>query len=346
VKHVTIAGREIGAEQPAFIVVETGTTCNGDVESAVRLVDAARDGGADAIKFMIIGPDFFMSDKTVTYDYEWAGGAHSENMYEMFKGLEFERGEWELIRDYTLDNGLVFYASVDYLQGVELAEELGVAAYKLSSWDLGNIPLIRAMARTGKPIQVDLGPARLGEIEAALDVIRAEGNEQIVLVHCSHALEPSGINVRTVPYLEQAFGYPAGYSCDSRDHVPDLAALALGARMLEKRVTLDGSYKGHHHVKALEPAEFADWVAMVRRTEEVLGEFAVKPSAEDLRQKQLYFVSVVADEDIAAGETITAEKLACKRPGTGIAPAHLDKLVGRQAQRAIRRNELLSWDVV
>src|SRR5207249_11793038 len=142
------------------------------------------------------------------------------------------------------------------------------------------------------------------------------------------------------PYLEQVFGCPVGYSCDSRDHVPDLTAVALGARLLEKRMTLDRTYEGHHHVKAIEPAEFAEWVQMVRRAEAVLGEYAMRPSAEDLRQKELYFVSVVADADIAAGETITREKLACKRPGTGIAPEQLDVIVGRKAQREIRRNEL------
>jgi sialic acid synthase SpsE len=187
---------------------------------------------------------------------------------------------------------------------------------------------------------------RLGDIEKAIDIIVAEGNDQIVLVHCSHSKTDDGINVRSVPYLESTFGYPTGYSCDSRDPVPDLAALALGARLLEKRVTLDRNYEGHHHIKALEPDEFAEWVGMVRRAESMLGEYAVLPSEEDLRQKELYFVSITADADIAAGERITIEKLACKRPGTGIAPEHLDLLVGRTARRDIRRNELLSWDAV
>jgi N-acetylneuraminate synthase/N,N'-diacetyllegionaminate synthase len=346
VKHVLIDDRPVGPDQPVFIVVETGTTCNGDLETALRLVDAARDAHADAVKFQLIGPEYFMSDTTVTYEYEWAGGRRSENMFDMFKSLQFGPEQWERIRDRCVANGLAFYATVDYVPGIELAERLAVAAYKLSSWDLGNVPLIRAMARTGKPIQIDLGPARLAEIEKAIDLIVAEGNEQIVLVHCSHSKTDDGINVRSVPYLGSVFGRPTGYSCDSRDHVPDLAAVALGARLLEKRVTLDRNYEGHHHLKALEPDEFADWVQMVRRAEAVLGEFAVRPSEEDLRQKEQFFVSLTADVDIAAGETITAGKLACKRPGTGIAPEHVELLVGRTARRPIRRNELLTWDVV
>jgi N,N'-diacetyllegionaminate synthase len=346
VKNVQLGGHVVGPGHPAFVVVETGTTCNGDLDTALRLIDAASDGGADAIKFMLIGPEFFMSDTTVAYEYEWAGGKRSENMFEMFKGLQFEPAEWGAIRDRCAERNLVFYATVDYVPGVELAESLGVAAYKLASWDLGNVPLLREMARTGRPIQIDLGPARLSDIEKALDVVTGEGNDQVVLVHCSHSKTDDGINVRSVPYLESTFGFPTGYSCDSRDPVPDLAAVALGARLLEKRMTLDRSYEGHHHIKALEPHEFGEWVETVRRAESVLGEYAVRPSEEDLRQKELFFVSVTAESDISAGETITLDKLACKRPGTGIAPELLDVLVGRTAQRNIRRNEQLTWDAV
>ena len=120
----------------------------------------------------------------------------------------------------------------------------------------------------------------------------------------------------------------------------------LGACLLEKRVTLDRSFEGHHHLKALEPTEFAEWVEMVRRAERVLGELAVRPSEEDLRQKEQFFVSLTAEVDIDPGEEITAEKLACKRPGTGIAPEHVELLLGRTARRPIRRNEQLSWDAV
>jgi N-acetylneuraminate synthase/N,N'-diacetyllegionaminate synthase len=287
-----------------------------------------------------------MSDRSVTYEYEWAGGKTGVNMYEMFKGLEFTRDEWTRIRDYCSEREIVFYSSIDFVDGVALGEELGMAAFKLSSWDAGNVPLIRRMAQTGKPVQVDLGPTRLTDIERIVEVVRSEGNEQLVLVHCSHALEDSGINVRTVPYLQDVFGVPVGYSCDSRDSVPDLASVALGAHLLEKRITLDRSYPGHHHVKALEPGEFKTWVEDVRRAEEVLGRYAVVPSAEDLRQRELYFVSVVADEPIAAGTPISREMLACKRPGTGIAPEHLDLIVGRTARRDLQPDELVTWDAV
>ncbi|MCB9865196.1 MAG: N-acetylneuraminate synthase family protein [Phycisphaerales bacterium] len=341
---ITIGDRRIGPDEPIFIAVETGVTCNGDVDTALRVIDAAARAGADAVKFMIIGADHFMSDRNVTYEYEWAGGQNAENMYEMFKGLEFTRDQWERIRDHCHERGLVFYATVDYLPGVDLAEELGVPAYKLSSWDTANLPLIKKMAHTGKPLQVDTGPTTLADIDKLLTFVQAHGDSDVVLVHCSHAKTDCGQNLRSIPHLNAVFGVPVGYSADSRDEVPDLLAVALGARLLEKRVTLDKAYKGHHHIKALEPDEFAAWVATVRRAEALLGRDGVFPSAEDLRQKEMYFVSLVAEGDIPAGTVIREEMVRCKRPGTGIAPEYAPLVIGRTAQRDIAHNQLMAWN--
>jgi N,N'-diacetyllegionaminate synthase len=338
-----IAGRRIGAGEPVFIAVETGVTCNGSLETALGVVDAAADAGADAVKFMIIGADEFMSDRSVTYDYEWAGGRHSENMYAMFKSLEFSRVDWKRIRQHCQDRGVIFYATVDYGAGVDLGEELGAGAYKLSSWDSANLPLIKRIAHTGKPIQVDTGPITLGEIDKLLRFIREHGDSDVLLVHCSHALTDDGINLRSIPYLRDVFGLPVGYSADSRDATPDLLAVALGACLLEKRLTLDKSYKGHHHIKALEPDEFKDWVATIRRAESMLGRDAVVPSAEDLRQRREYFVSLVAEGDIPAGTVIREEMLRCKRPGTGIAPEYAPMIIGRPTRHDLAHNQQIRW---
>lgn len=346
VKSIEIGGRLLGPGHPVFIAVETGTTCNGDLGTALQLIDAAKEAGADAIKFMIIDPDAFMSDRSVMYEYEWAGGRHVENMYEMLKGLQFTREEWRQIRRQCDDVGIVFYATVDYIDGVDLSEELGCAAYKLSSWDARNFPLAERMAATGKPIQIDAGPITVAELDKLIGVINNAGCADIALVHCSHATHPTGLNVRSVPFLQHVFGLPSGYSADSRDFVPDLAAIALGAHLVEKRMTLDKDAKGHHHIKALEPDEFKEWVTMVRRAEEVLGTYAVIPSEEDLTQKELYFVSIVADQPISAGTIIERQMLACKRPGTGISPELLYVVVGRQARRDIQPNELITLDMI
>lgn len=343
---VSIAQRQIGPGEPVFLVAETGTTCNGDLDTALRMVDAAKTAGMDAIKFMIIDPDYFMSDKSVTYEYDTASGHQKENMYEMFKALKFSPEAWQRIRQHCQDQEIIFYATIDYLPGVELGKSLDLAAYKLSSWDAANFPLARRMAQTGKPIQVDLGPTYITDIEKLLNVIHQENNDQVILVHCSHAKNNDGINIRSVPYLQDVFQVPVGYSADSREFVTDVAAVALGAHLIEKRLTLDHNGPGHHDNKALEPDELTDYVKMIRETEAALGDYALTPSDEDLRQKELYFVSIAADADIPAGTTITEDMVACKRPGNGIQPEFLPLILGRQAKRDIACNTLLSWDDV
>jgi N,N'-diacetyllegionaminate synthase len=343
-RPITIAGRPIGPDYSVYIVVEAGTTANGDVDTALRMIDAAKGAGADAIKFMIIGADFFMSRRDVEYSYDTASGRRSENMYEMLKKLEFSREEWQYIVKYAKNVGLDWYVTVDYLQGVDLAEELGTPAYKLSSWDTANFPLIRKMARTAKPLVVDTGPTYLSDLIKLVDVVRAEGNDQVLLVHCSHALTDDGLNLRSIPYMQHVFNAPIGFSSDERRLTPDVAAIALGACMLEKRLTLDKTQSGHHHIKALEPPEFSEYVKTIREVDKMLGEHCVEPSVEDLRQRELYFVSIVADVDIPAGTVITEDMLACKRPGNGVMPEHIEQVIGRAVKRDIQRNELLSWD--
>ncbi|GJM26160.1 MAG: N-acetylneuraminate synthase [Phycisphaerae bacterium] len=344
--NVQIAGKIIGDGHPVFISVEVGTTCNGDLDASLKMIDAAASAGAEAIKFMIIGPEYFMSDRSVVYEYECASGKRHENMFEMFSGLTFTTKEWQAIAARCKERNVIFGATIDYLPGVNLAVELGAEFLKLSSWDTANVPLIRRMAQVGLPLQIDTGPTTAGDIDKMLGWIRAEELQDIVLVHCSHAKEASGVNVKSVPYMKDVFTCPVGYSADDRDQVPDLAAVSLGANLIEKRLTLDRTHEGHHHIKALEPDEFAEWVRTIRRCESLLGSSAIKPSAEDLRQKEMYFVSVVANTNIAAGTTINEKMLACKRPGSGIAPEMLPQIVGRTAKRDIAENELLTWSDV
>jgi sialic acid synthase SpsE len=336
----------VGPGEPVFVTVETGTTCNGDLGTALDMIDASAEAGADAIKFMIIDPDYFMSDKTVAYEYSTTSGAGKENMYEMFKGLKFSIDDWRRIRERCEEKGIIFYATVDYVPGVQLAEELGVSAYKLSSWDARNYPLIQRMAATGKPVVVDLGPTYVQDIAQILDVMEGEANDQAVLVHCTHAKTDEEMNIRSVPHIFEVFRCPTGYSADSRDMVPDLGAISLGAHFIEKRLTMDKDFHGHHHDKALEPDELKEWVATVRRMEAMLGEAAIIPSSEDLRQRELYFVSLVANADIPGGTVITEDMVACKRPGSGIDPGLLEVFVGRTAVCDIKENQLLSWDLI
>lgn len=342
-RNVKIGNRWLGEGHPLFIVVEVGTTSNGDLPTALALIDAAKDAGADAVKFQIIGPEYFMSDKGVSYEYECEDGRRSENMYEMFKKLTYSREDWLKIRDHAKKRDIIFYATLDYVEGIPLAEELDLAAYKLSSWDALNIPLIQAMARTGRPIQIDTGPVTLGELDLLVDTIKAEGNDKIIIVHCSHSDRDDEVGLKAIPFLQKGLHYPVGFSADSRDFIPDIIAATLGCDLIEKRLTMDRKFPGHHHVKAVEPHELKDYISMIHRVRLLMGKEGVHPSSEDRRQRQLYYVSLVARRNLERGSQLSADDITCKRPGTGISPVHLPLVVGRKLQRDIQKDELISW---
>ena len=346
-EHIRIGGRRVGAGEPIFICVETGVTHNGDLVTARRLVDAAKAGGADAIKFQVIGAEAIMSDRTVVYSYKTASGPRAENMFEMFKKLEFSRGQWRELRDYAVKQDIVFFATADYEEGVDLLEELDVPAYKVSSWDMTHFPLLRRMARTGRPVICDTGPTTVGDLHKVVEVVcEEEGNPQIAFLHATHSAEAADVNMKSIPYLREVFSKPVGFSSPGRDADLDCMAVGLGVDIIEKRLTLRRDGEGHHHVLSLEPEEFAAWSGRIRALEASAGSPGVRPSAEDLRQRQGYWRSLVASRDVPAGTVITADILRCKRPGHGIAPEFLPLLVGRTTRRPLKADELLRWDDV
>lgn len=344
--HLEIAGRRVGPGEPAFVMVETGVTHGSRLDAARALVDAAKAGGADAIKFQVIGAEAIMSDRTVEYRYETAAGPRTENMFRMFKNLEFTREQWRELRDYAVKRDLLFFATTDYEEGVDVLEDLDVPAYKVSSWDVTHVPLLRRMARTGRPVLIDAGPTTLEDLFKAARVIAAEGNRQVAFLHATHSSAPADVNLQAMPYMREVFGVPVGFSAPGRDNDLDFAAVGVGVDLIEKRLTLRRDAEGHHHVLALEPEEFRVWTATIRRLEASLGRRAVVPSAEDLRQRELYWRSLVAARDLPAGTVLTDAALTCKRPGSGIAPEFLPMLVGRTTRRALRSDELLRWDDV
>ena len=339
---VEIGNVLIGKDEPICISAEVGTTANGDIYTALKLIEVAKQSGMNLVKFQFIDCDDFMRDKdTEEYEYETADGPKKENMYQMLKKLQFTPDEWRKIAKHCRKNDIPFCLSVDSIRSVVVGEGLGVAAYKIGSWDLRNYPLIKAIALTDKPIMIDLGPAILGEVVNVINEIEKD-NDQIILVHCSHAKD-EGINMRTIPYIHETFEIPVGYSADTRDIVPDIMAVGMGVNLIEKRLTLNIEDSGHHHIKAMEPLEMIRYVETIRRAEKMIGEYEIRPSLEDLGIKNKYFTSLVADTDIPKGTIITPDMLAARRPGNGVSPFYQDRFYGRNATRDIKKNEDVVW---
>jgi len=342
-KKVLIGNREIGDGNKCFLVAEAGTTCNGDLNIAKELVDAANEGEFDAIKFQTIWPDQ-ISDKSVMYRYETIGGHIEENMYEMFKGLTFKLDDWQKLANFVRLKGLVFFSTVDSLTGVELLESCNVLFHKMGSWDVTYEPLITKIAKTGKPIMLDLGPATLTEIVRFVDLVKKHGRSEVILLHDFHTDRPEEMNMKNIPYLKKIMGIPVGFSAPGRMYDLDIMAVALGANVIEKRITLSRKMPGHHHLLSLEPDEFKPWVERIRFAESALGSEFIRPSEADLNDSKKYYRSICTTQPVKKGDIFSFKNIDGKRPGTGIPTHYMKIFLNKKATKNLAENTLLSWD--
>jgi len=346
IPEIKIADKNIGADQPLFIIAEIGVTCNYDLSVTKELISAVKEAGGDAVKFIFWFPDEIMSDRSLTYTYQTVNGPVTENMYEMLNKLRFTRDQWQEVQAYCQQQGIIMFATVNSPGGVELARWLNLEAVKLSSWDYNYLPLFPQVAALGKPVFMDLGPVRLWELARVVHLLRSGGAGELVLLHCSHSKNPAEINLRTIPYLQETLHTWMGFSAEGREDDLDLMAVALGAVAVEKRLTLSRNLPGHHHVIAKEPAEFADYVARLRSLRKALGTFDLRPSTADLEGRRRWFRHLVAAADIPKGTVLTPALLAGKRPEAGISPEYLEFFLGRRTTRDLRANEALTWQDV
>lgn len=344
--EVRIRDRVIGEGQPLFVIAEVGVTCNYDLALTKELIDVVRSSGADAAKFIFWFPDEIMSDLSVEYAYDTQEGPKTENMYEMLSKLRFSLDQWREVKAYADARDVVIFATVNSPSGIEYAQAVGLEAYKLSSWDYNYLPLWRRIAQLGKPMLIDTGPVNALEVAKVIQLMRDCGNDQSVLVHCLHTNRHAEMNMRSIPYMRQAFGTLVGYSSKDRDDETDIMAITLGAVVLEKRLTMSRGLPGHHHVISKEPREFDAYVRLVRDVQAALGRFDLLPSPADLAERRRWFRHLVAKDDLREGTTIAAEMLEGKRPESGISPEHMDWFVGRTLKRDLRRNESLRWEDV
>jgi sialic acid synthase SpsE len=345
-KQISIRKKVIGEHHPIFIIAECGVTCNYDLKITKKLIDTVHDSGADAIKFIFWFPEEIMSDRTVDYTYQTVNGPKTENMFKMLDKLRFSLDQWREIKDYADDRQVILFSTVNSPSGIEFAEEIGLEAYKLSSWDFNYIPLWEKIAALGKPMLIDTGPVNSAEVAKVIELMRGAGNKQSVLVHCFHTEDYGQMNMRAIPYMKEAFNSIVGYSAADCNDELDIVAISLGAKVLEKRLTLDRNLPGHHHVLSKEPNEFHEYVSLVRNIENAMGVSDLLPSEGDKSERKKFFRHLVAKRDIPMGTVLTAELLEGKRPEKGISPEHIDFFIGRLTTRNLKQNESITWDVV
>ena len=331
-----------------FIIAEAGVNHNGDVAQAHRLIDIAADAGADAVKFQTWRAEGLATPQAPKAAYQIETTGPGGNQLDMLRSLELSEECHPALIEHCARRRITFLSTAHDWDAIDILDRFDVPAYKVGSGDLTNIPFLRRMAAKRRPIILSTGMGNLAEVEAAVDAIRSQGNERVILLHCvtSYPATFEDCNLRAMLTLEQAFGCAVGYS----DHTPGLeaalAAVALGARVIEKHFTLDRSLPGPDHQSSLEPKELRELVLGVRRVEAALGDGVKRPKEVEREVMAVARKSIVAAKDIPAGAVVTEDMLTTKRPGSGILPRYWDSLIGLTATVAIPRDSLLRWEQI
>lgn len=346
--EIAIAGRPVGPGHPTYVIAEAGSNHNRDLGTAKRLIEVAAEAAADAVKFQTYTAEglYARSTPTMTYLEEDSLLRERESVWELIKRVEMP-WEWhDELAAHASDVGIHFLSTPFEEAAVDELERVGVPAYKIASYEVNHLPLIEHVAATGKPVLISTAMASLGDIERALEVVAAAGGHEVLVMHCAVNYPPrfEDLNLRAIETLAQAFQIPVGWSDHTLGHTADVVAVALGACAIEKHFTLDRDQDGPDHGFALEPRELGDMVKAIRESEASLGTPIKHATDAEAELFRLGRRSLVAARAVPAGEHITREDIAVKRPGYGIAVDLIDVVVGRRAARDVDFDQVLTWD--
>jgi pseudaminic acid synthase len=338
--EVKIGKKTIGGNHPTYIIAEIGANHNRDLKIAKKLIDKAADAGVDAVKFQTYTAEKLYSKYTPKFSKD------TVKPFDLIKSVELPR-EWQHeLSKYATAKKLDFLSSPFDYDAVDELYKLDVPAFKVASFEMTDTELLRYIAKRKKPIILSTGMATLGEIAEALETIRSQGNDNVILLHCV-SLYPAPVevvNLNAIQTLSMAFHAPVGFSDHTLGiHIP-VAAVAKGANVIEKHFTLDQTMKGPDHSFAIEPEELKQMVTNIRDAEQALGTGVKERSNAEQEMYEKGRRSIIAAQDILKGTTITRNMLIIKRPGYGIAPKYLPLVVGRTAKKPIKTDQWITWE--
>lgn len=328
-----------------LIIAEAGVNHNGDMDLARKLIDVAADAGADLVKFQTFDADKIVTPTAQKAEYQIRATDGIETQHEMLKRLQLTKGMHQFLLHHCQLANIGFFSTGFDVDSIQYLVELGLERFKVPSGEITNLPYLRQVGRYGKPVILSTGMATLGEIENALNALLQSGTslDQITVLHCSseYPVPIINVNLRAMTTIREAFGVAVGYSDHTTGFEISIAAVALGATVIEKHLTLDRDLPGPDHMASLEPAEFKAMVAAIRNVECALGDGRKRPTTNEIKNKQIIRKSLVAATQIHTGEIFTIHNLTTKRPGTGISPMYWDEILGKKASRNFNVNELI-----
>ncbi len=337
-KTLKFGDKFIGDGHPTFITFEAGPTHNG-FESASELIRAAAASGADAIKFQIFDPDELVADKNLKYSYDVlidrvTGKTErvEENLYDIFVRRSLTREQWKALKNLSDDMGLLFFATIGDDLGLEIVRELRCDSIKVASADVNHLPWLRKIAKLDSSIQLDTGNATFGEIEQAIDVIRAEGNEKIIIHNCPNGYPAhlDSINLKMLPTLKSVFECPVAYSDHTPGELMDIAAIALGANLIEKTITQDRTTRSVEHIMSLELNETKTFVSNIRALEKAMGRPRRIMSEVEKKNRLNVRRSVIIYQYATKGQLLSEVNVKFKRPGFGVSPDIYETLLEKK----------------
>lgn len=339
-------GINIFDSNKCFIIAEAGVNHNGDIELAKKLIDVAVEAHADAVKFQTFKAEKTIAAETPRATYQMQNmPEENENQLEMVKRLELKFEDFRILKEYCNSKGIMFLSTPFDFESVDILEPL-VPLYKIASGEIINIPLLKHIASKGKPIILSTGMATLGEIEEAIEAID-EINPSIskILLHCTtnYPTPFEEVNLRAMLTLKEAFKLPVGYSDHTLGIEVPVAAVALGAKVIEKHFTLDRNLPGPDHKASLEPDELKAMVIAIRNVEKALGDGIKRPNRSELEIMKVARKCLVAGRDIEKGEILKEKDIEIKRAGEGIQPKFKDIIVDMKINKSIKRDEPFSW---
>jgi N,N'-diacetyllegionaminate synthase len=328
-----------------LIIAEAGVNHNGDLSLARKLIDAAAKAGADLVKFQTFSADRLVTSYARKADYQAKTTDADESQHAMIRRLELTREMHEALIAHCNTRGIGFFSSGFDTESIDLLVELGLDCFKIPSGEITNLPYLRHVGAYGKSVILSTGMATLDEIGAALDVLEQAGTrrDRITVLHCNteYPTPMTDVNLRAMLTIRDAFGVEVGYSDHTSGIEVAIAAVALGARVIEKHFTLDRTLPGPDQKASLEPDELAAMVTAIRNVEQAIGDGSKTPTASEAKNRPIVRKSLVASRSIRAGEVFSEANLAIKRPGTGVSPMRWDDVVGRKAVRDFAPDELI-----
>lgn len=326
-----------------FIIAEAGVNHNGNLAIAKKMIDEASKTGVDAIKFQTFKTENLVCKGAKKAEYQKNNTDNKENQFEMLKRLEFSYEDFKELKEYCKLKDIMFLSSPFDLESIEMLKKLDIEIFKVPSGEIENVPYLREIAKCNKKIILSSGMCNLSDIEFAIDILEREGAKDISILHCNteYPTPMEDVNLKAMETIKKAFSYEVGYSDHTEGIEIPIAAVALGAKIIEKHFTLDKSMEGPDHAASLTPKELKDMVCAIRNVEKALGNGRKIPSKSESKNKDIARKSIVSKRPIKKGEIFSLENITTKRPGTGISPKRFDEIIGKEAFKDFNEDEMI-----